>query len=343
VTRHTILHAAGEQFAEHGFHGATMSAVLAEAGVTKGSLYFHFDNKDALAEAVISQMVIGWHTVLAEVESYHLDPLYTALAASDRVITTMLEDPIARGGTRLLRDPALPSHAAGEHWAFGETSLTGQLQQAAAAGLLRPDLDPARIARSVIAQITGHTVICDRAPDRPGLWEAVTDMWCTLLPAIATEEWLAEWARSDWPRRRPPGLVAPASTVTPDVGDRRIQTVTIFERHLPPEHQDWFQRRRRDLGETGWQTAVGQWPALIDRVRAEIDDDTDPSHPRVQQLLAEWDQLVTVFLGDDPDVRTAVVQGWRAVWNQHPDHLRDSAQVASPAVREFIEHARRAR
>jgi AcrR family transcriptional regulator len=190
VTRQTILRAAGEQFADHGFHGTAMSAVLAMAGVTKGSLYFHFECKEALAEAVISQMVVGWHTVLAEVDGYRLDPLYTALAASDRVVTTMLEDPIARGGTRLLHDPALPSRAASEHWAFGEAALTGQLRQAAASGLLRAGVDPERTARSVIAQITGHSVICDRAPDRPGLWDAVTDMWCVLLPAIATDDWV---------------------------------------------------------------------------------------------------------------------------------------------------------
>jgi hypothetical protein len=122
-----------------------------------------------------------------------------------------------------------------------------------------------------------------------------------------------------------------------------IQTVMMFERHLPPDHQGWFQRRREHLGEDGWRTAVSRWPDLISRVRTEIDDDTDPAHPRAQQLLAEWEDLVTVFLGDDPGVRTAVVQGWRAVWDQHPAHLGESLHVASPAVREFVERARRAR
>ncbi len=342
VTRQLILVAAGEQFAEHGFHGTTVSAVLVSAGATKGSMYFHFDNKEALAEAVIEQMVAGWHTVLTEVEGYRLDPLHTALAASDRVVVAMLEDPIARGGTRLLHDPALPSRAAGHHWAFGEAALGDQLRHAAAAGLLRPGLDPERIARSVIAQLTGHSVICDRAPDRPGLWDAVTDMWGTLLPTIATDEWLSAWARSDWPRRPRPHTTAVAGTV-PDPADRMIQTVMMFERHLPPDRQDWFQRRRNDLGEIGWQAAVARWPGLIERVQAEIDDETDPADPRVQHLLTEWDQLVAVFLGEDPETRTAVVQGWRAVWNRHPEHLRDSAHVVSLEMRDYIEQARRSR
>ena len=62
-------------------------------------------------------------------------------------------------------------------------------------------------ARSVIAQITGHSVICDRAPHRSGLWDAVTDMWCALLPAIATDTWLANWDAPTWSDRPRPELV----------------------------------------------------------------------------------------------------------------------------------------
>jgi AcrR family transcriptional regulator len=201
------LLAAAEQFAVHGFHGTTLSAVLTAAGVTKGSLYFHFEDKEALAEAIIGQMAAGWAIVDAAVETRGLDPLYSALAASDLVVVAILEDPIARGGIRLLRDPALPAGAAEHHWGAGETAMTAHFVAAAATGLLRPGLDPTRLARSVIAQITGHSVICDRAPQRAGLWEAVTDMWCVLLPAIATGTWLSGWDAPRWSERPRPTLV----------------------------------------------------------------------------------------------------------------------------------------
>jgi AcrR family transcriptional regulator len=199
--------AAAEQFAEHGFHGTTLSSVLAAAGVTKGSLYFHFKGKESLAEAVIDQMVAGWRVVLATVEDRRLDPLSSALAGSDLATVAILDDPVARGGARLLRDPALPAGAADQHWGAGEAALTAQLGDAAAAGLLRPELDPAGLARAVVAQITGHSVISHRAPHRGGLWEAITDMWCALLPAIATERWLAEWDATIWVERPRPELV----------------------------------------------------------------------------------------------------------------------------------------
>jgi TetR/AcrR family transcriptional regulator, repressor for uid operon len=207
ATRRALLVAAADQFAVHGFHGATLSAVLAAADVTKGSLYFHFEDKEALAEAVINQMAAGWASVDAAVETHGLDPLHSALTASDLAVVAILEDPIARGGIRLLRDPALPAGATDQHWGTGETALSAHFGAAAAAGLLRPGLDPTGLARSVIAQITGHSVICDRAPRRSGLWDAVTDMWCALLPAIATDAWLAEWDASTWSDRPRPELV----------------------------------------------------------------------------------------------------------------------------------------
>ncbi|MGH4004932.1 MAG: hypothetical protein ACRDSO_12585, partial [Pseudonocardiaceae bacterium] len=45
-------------------------------------------------------------------------------------------------------------------------------------------------------------LICDLTPDQ--LWEAVTDLWQGLLPAIATDSWLERWQATDWPRRAIP-------------------------------------------------------------------------------------------------------------------------------------------
>jgi AcrR family transcriptional regulator len=209
------LLAAAEQFAAHGFHGTTLSMVLTAAGGTKGSLYFHFQDKEALAEAVVDQMAAGWGIVDAAVETRGLDPLRSALAASDLVVVAILEDPITRGGIRLLRDPALPTGAAERHWGAGETAMTAHLGAAAAAGLLRPGLEPTRLARSVVAQITGHSVICDRAPHQPGLWEAITDMWRALLPAIATDTWLSGWDAPSWSERPHPDLVTGLDQTSP--------------------------------------------------------------------------------------------------------------------------------
>src|SRR5947209_9855279 len=47
-TRAALLRAAGRVFAEHGCHQATLEAVAAEAGVSKGALYHYFPSKEQL-------------------------------------------------------------------------------------------------------------------------------------------------------------------------------------------------------------------------------------------------------------------------------------------------------
>ena len=40
-----LIRAGGKLFYENGFHGTTVDAVLAEAGVPKGSFYHHFGSQ----------------------------------------------------------------------------------------------------------------------------------------------------------------------------------------------------------------------------------------------------------------------------------------------------------
>src|SRR5262249_39937193 len=54
-TRNAILEAAAVVFDERGFNGASLSDILAKAGVTKGALYFHFSSKEELARAIVEE------------------------------------------------------------------------------------------------------------------------------------------------------------------------------------------------------------------------------------------------------------------------------------------------
>ena len=55
-TRATILDAAEDEFAEHGFHGTRMVAIATRAGVTHGLLHYYFDSKDRLYEEVVGRL-----------------------------------------------------------------------------------------------------------------------------------------------------------------------------------------------------------------------------------------------------------------------------------------------
>lgn len=54
-TRQAILLAAAKVFEERGYRAATIADILAEASVTKGALYFHFQSKEDLVEGVLQE------------------------------------------------------------------------------------------------------------------------------------------------------------------------------------------------------------------------------------------------------------------------------------------------
>ncbi len=65
ATRRHIVEAATELFATLGYDGTSIEAVLQAAGVSKGSLYHHFDGKDVLFEAVLDRMTERIEAALA--------------------------------------------------------------------------------------------------------------------------------------------------------------------------------------------------------------------------------------------------------------------------------------
>jgi AcrR family transcriptional regulator len=53
ATRQHLIEVATELFADRGYEGTSIEAVLEGAGVSRGSLYHHFTGKDRLFEAVV--------------------------------------------------------------------------------------------------------------------------------------------------------------------------------------------------------------------------------------------------------------------------------------------------
>ncbi len=55
-TRQKILHIAAEEIHLHGFQACNTSAIIDKAGISKGALYHHFENKQALGYAVVNEV-----------------------------------------------------------------------------------------------------------------------------------------------------------------------------------------------------------------------------------------------------------------------------------------------
>jgi AcrR family transcriptional regulator len=56
-TRASLLQAAFGEMHRSGFRGSDLETILNQAGVTKGAMYHHFDNKEAMGYAVVDEVI----------------------------------------------------------------------------------------------------------------------------------------------------------------------------------------------------------------------------------------------------------------------------------------------
>lgn len=73
-SRAAILQAAVKEFAEHGVAGARMDAIARAAHVNKALLYYYFEDKDALYEAVLDHVFSGLRARVVPVLESDLPP-----------------------------------------------------------------------------------------------------------------------------------------------------------------------------------------------------------------------------------------------------------------------------
>lgn len=164
VTREKLLKAAFEEIYRRGFQAASLDAILAKAGVTKGALYHHFPDKAALGHAVIDEVVRGfllqrWSVgPLAEVKS---DPV-TAIQRILQHRSTELTPREVQFGCPLnnLAQEMSPLDerfrrrvsATFDTWtgAFARAVKQGQAE-----GTVRRNLDAQKVAAFIVAAIEG--------------------------------------------------------------------------------------------------------------------------------------------------------------------------------------------
>ena len=145
-TRQRILDAAARAFQRRGYAAVTLKDIAALADMQAGSLYYHFDTKEELVEAVLDAGVdgaIGATRQAVEALGPGADPLArlrAAIAAHVRFVLS--EDAYASANIRILGhvpDAVRERHLKRQR-AYGAFWRT-LFRQAAAAGAIRADLD----------------------------------------------------------------------------------------------------------------------------------------------------------------------------------------------------------
>jgi len=169
-TRGRLLRAAFQEMHRSGFRNADLGAILAQAGVTKGALYYHFDNKEALGYAVVDEVMTS------QLHQKWVQPLRNAKNPIDVLIRIVqseslkrqdvqrscpllnlsqemsgIDEGFRRRTARLFRD---------WHDAIAEALREGQKR-----GTVRSDVNANETATFLIAAYEGYVVLAKNSQD----------------------------------------------------------------------------------------------------------------------------------------------------------------------------------
>lgn len=162
ATRQRLLAAGQQEIYLRGFQGASVEAILARAGVTKGAFFHHFPTKAAFGYTVVEEVLAAmiaaqWADPLGETA----DPLETIAAEYERGIVMLgRQQPILGCPLNNLAQEMNPLDEgfrtriqavfAAWHAAFRQALERGQQR-----GTVRADVDACDTAHALVAQIEG--------------------------------------------------------------------------------------------------------------------------------------------------------------------------------------------
>lgn len=186
-TRNLILDAAAEAFEARGFAGASLSDILARAGVTKGALYFHFTSKEELAKALIEEQ---WNVEPPAMEDQN--PIQSVIDLSHAYCHSLCTNTRARASNRMVTESNFdrPYPRVYTRW----VEIIHQFMVAAhESGDLRPEWDPAAVSSFVGGAVLGIQTMSGVLTNREDLRERLIDMWKITLPGLVPARRLSRY------------------------------------------------------------------------------------------------------------------------------------------------------
>jgi len=162
LTRAKLLDAGFEEIYEHGFRAASLDSILARAGVTKGALYHHFPNKQALGYALVEEVLAEFMVERMSVPLKNSDyPIGALQRHGLEMVNEHADDACTHGCP--LNNLAQEMSSEDEEFRKRIVKLYERLQGVVEAALrrgqdagnVRQDIDPTRIAEFYIAMSMG--------------------------------------------------------------------------------------------------------------------------------------------------------------------------------------------
>lgn len=176
-TKQEILDAALELFSVKGYEATSLSTIADAVGIRKASLYSHFENKQAILDALVKDVLdaYGNHSIFARTDwdKDSGDQSVTPDAAVQMIqgqIRYILHDPAISRARRMLvieqfQNRSLAQLQTKQNYTDVLQYFTGLMKNLIRQGVLRDD-DPGIMAAQLCLPITVWINLCDREPER---------------------------------------------------------------------------------------------------------------------------------------------------------------------------------
>lgn len=182
TTKQEILDAALELFSVQGYEATSISQLAEAVGIRKASLYSHFENKQAILDALIQTTMEEYekHSIFANADWD--DPAFTkdkenmtpeiALELLRGQVRYILHDPQISRARRMLtieqfQNPQMASLQTKQNYTDVMRYFTGLVHFLIRQGQLT-DSDPEIMAAQLCLPISVWINLCDREPEREG-------------------------------------------------------------------------------------------------------------------------------------------------------------------------------
>ena len=176
-TKQEILDASLELFSVQGFEATSISQIAGAVGIRKASLYSHFENKQAIREALVKEVLAQYteHSIFARKDREN-DDGNIPLTSDDAVqmiqgqLRYILHDPSISRARKMLvieqfQNPELAKLQTKQNYSDVLQYFTGLIKQLTQQGVLADD-DPEIMAAQFCLPISVWINLCDREPER---------------------------------------------------------------------------------------------------------------------------------------------------------------------------------
>jgi len=187
TTRQRLIAAASREFAHRSYSMVSLDDILAEAQLTKGAMYFHFQSKQALALAIIDDLNEMSQAAVTESLARRMSGLETLIDLIFLLAVQDTQDEVARAGVRLLETLDNTTIAPPTMWRSWIEVVTTLIQKAISEGDVADDDDPEDIAKMLVALWAGVRRIDD--PDQPESHLGnLKTVWVLALPSFTNPD-----------------------------------------------------------------------------------------------------------------------------------------------------------